>query len=185
MHTEWVWLDWVLPLYAAVWVLLAQAAWRVRTTPIGRGFIALVGFASVSGLLGLGALTGTGGADQLWTRQAFANALASSAALRIALLAGRASRSLPLAVEVGLWLPPLAVGALGLPFAVAGWVAAAHAAAAHQLQRAPRRSWQSFDAALRGLCFALLAAGLVSSATIAVAPLHVASWAPAFCELGT
>ena len=184
MHTEWVWLDWVLPLYAAVWVLLAQAAWRVRTTPVGRGFIALVGFASVSWWLGLGALNGTGGEDQLWTRQAFANALASSAALRIALLAGRASRSLPLAVEVGLWLPALAVGALGHPIAVAGWVAAAHAAAAHQLHRAPRRSWQSFDAALRGLCFALLAAGLVSSAAIAVAPLRTASWAPAFCELG-
>ncbi len=184
MHTDWVWLDWVLPLNAAVWVLLAQAAWRVRTTPIGRGFIALVGFASVSWVLGLGALTGTSGEDQLWARHALANALASSAALRIALLAGRASRSLPLALEVGLWLPALAVAALGHPLAVAGWVATAHAAAAHQLQRAPRRSWQSLDAALRGLCIALLAAGLVSSAAIAFAPLRLASWAPAFCELG-
>ena len=42
MHTDWTWLDLVLPLIAAVLFGLGQAAWRVRTTRIGRGFVALV-----------------------------------------------------------------------------------------------------------------------------------------------
>lgn len=184
MHTEWVWLDWVLPLCAAGLLLVAQAAWRVRTTPIGRGFIALVGFASASGLLGVAGRIGAGVEGHPWAFQAFANALASSAALRIALLAGRTSRSLPWAVELTLWLPALAAASVGHPIAMAAWVAAAHAAAAHRLQLAPRRSWQSFDAALRGLCIALLAAGILAAAAIAFAPQGAGIWAPAVCELG-
>ena len=42
MHADWTSLDLVLPLIAAGLFRFGQAAWRVRTTTIGRAFVAFV-----------------------------------------------------------------------------------------------------------------------------------------------
>ena len=53
MHTDRIWLDLALPSWAAVVLLLAQTAWRARTTAIGRGFVVLVLLSAATSLLGL------------------------------------------------------------------------------------------------------------------------------------
>ncbi len=184
MHTNWVWLDLVLPLMAAVLFGLGQAAWRVRTTAIGRGFVALVFLAGTASMLGLAVHGGAEPSGLLLRLQAVLTACASASVLRLALLAIRRSSRLPIGLEAAIGLPALLVGGLGGPLVQATLIAALLGATAQQLQRVPRRSWQSFDTALHFIRLATLATGTVSCAALALAAGPVSTLAPPFAHLG-
>ncbi|MBK7950152.1 MAG: EAL domain-containing protein [Deltaproteobacteria bacterium] len=184
MHTDRIWLDLVLPIWAAIAFLLGQTAWRVRTTAIGRGFVALAGLSASVSLLGLIGVGEIGEGEGPVVLRGLLEATASAAALRVVLLALCAPRAVSLVGEAALLLPAVGVGLLREPLASAAWLAGTQLLAAHLLDRLPRRSWQSFDSALRGLRLSFLASGLLSAAAVAVSIEPFASLVPGLCAVG-
>lgn len=184
MHTDWVWLDLALPLSAAVLFALGQAAWRVRTTAVGRAFVALVLLSGAAVALALIALADPT-APQAGSRLvALATATSSAALLRLGLLAIEPTRRLPLALELAIVSPALLVGGFAGPVFQAAWVGGVQALTAYGLNRVPRRSWQSFDAALRALRVATLATGLLSGLALLGASGPMALLVPPLAHLG-
>jgi len=149
MHTDWVWQDLVLPLLAAALFAIGQAAWRVRTTRIGRGFVALVGLAGGASSLALISQASGETSDLLVRVQAVSTACAGAAVLRLGLLAIRPSRALSIGQEAAIVVPAVLVGIFGTPLVLGVWLAAMDGVSAFRLHRVPKRTWQSFDPALR------------------------------------
>lgn len=183
MHADWVWLDLALPLSAALLFALGQAAWRVRTTAVGRAYVALVCLAGVAVVSGLAALADPDGPAWLMRLVAISTAAASASVVRLGLLAIQPARRLPLALEIAIVLPALGVGAFAGPAVQALWIAGLQALTAYGLHRVPRRSWQSFDTAIRGLRVATLATGLVSGIALASGPGPLAVLVPPLAHL--
>jgi len=183
MHAEWVWLDLALPLFTAVLLLLAQAAWRVRTTSIGRGFITFAFFASVSSLLALASQTGAGPATPVAGLRGSAVALAGAALVRLALLAAKPGRRPSWTLDGSLALAALGVGLAGEPPLLAAWIAGTHVAFAIRLHHVTRRSWQDFDAALLGIQLAAVGLGLSAAIAAFSAPDAHAMSIPPFTAL--
>ena len=183
MHTDWSWLDLVLPVSAAALFGLGQAAWRVRTTAVGRAFVALVALAGSAFLVGLAVDADAESIRGLSRLRVLATAGAGAALLRLAQLAIRPARRLSIGLEAAIVGPALLVGLLGGDRLLAGWLLVAHGVAAHALHALPRRSWQSFDAALRANRIAVLGAGLLASLSLGIAPEPVAALGPAAVQL--
>jgi diguanylate cyclase (GGDEF)-like protein/PAS domain S-box-containing protein len=179
-----VWLDLVLPVSAAALFALGQAAWRVRTTAVGRAFVALVVWAGSAGLLGLAA--DADGESRGWVQRLLpiATACASAAVLRLGLLAIQPSRRLPILLEAGILLPAIGVGAFGGPFGLAAWIVAVQTLTAYGLRSLPRRSWQSFDGALRVIRIATLATATLSCLALVTSSGSTATIVPGFAHLG-
>jgi len=174
MHSDRMWLDLVLPLWAALVFLLGQVAWRARTTAIGRGFVALAILSAGGSLLGLIGYGEAGQGDGPVAVRSILQAATGAASLRVALLALSAPRGLSLSTEAALGLPVLGLGWVGEPLLVASWLAGTQLLAAHLLQRLPRRSWQGFDGALRSIRIAFVVAGIAAAGASASAmPLMV------------
>ncbi|MFO0689733.1 MAG: EAL domain-containing protein [Myxococcota bacterium] len=184
MHTDRIWLDLALPSWAAVVLLLAQTAWRARTTAIGRGFVVLVLLSAATSLLGLVRIESLGTAVGTIPVLSLLEAAAIAAALRVALLALSAPHGLSPAIEAALLMATVGVGVLAQPLVSAAWLAGASLLSTDRLRRLPRRSWQSFDAALRGVRVAFLAFGLLSAVAVVSALEPFASLVPGLCAVG-
>ncbi len=184
MHTEWAWLDLVLPIAAAALFGLGQIAWHVRTTAVGRAFVALVALAGGALLIGIADLAEGGLQPGYEYAHSLAMAGAGAAVLRLGQLAIRAPRRLPFALEAVVGVPAVLVGLSGSGGLLAAWLVLAHGLTAHGLHAVPRRSWQSFDAGLRAVRVATLATGILSALPLVLAPGPIGLLVPALVHLG-
>ena len=183
MHTDWTWLDLALPLIAAVLFGLGHAAWRVRTTRIGRGFVALVVLAGGAAALGLVSRFDAESSAFLIRALATLTACTGAAVLRLGLLAIAPTRPLSIGREAAIWLPAVLIGLLGSPLLQGFWIAGVDAVSAYRLHRVPRRSGQSFDSTLWFIRLATVVTGLVSFAAIVVSTGITAALVPPVAHL--
>lgn len=164
-----------LLMSATCLTLLVLSSWSLRTTSIGRSFLAFILVADYSAIFRLSAAQSVLGEEASGLLLMAFDLVMSATILRLACQIANDSAKLGIAIEALLVGIPAAVLLSGDAIMASLWSACAFGFAGVQVTQMPHRSWDGFRMALNTVSALILFPALFSLASIAGAPASLTS----------